>query len=219
MSDERIFEAIKAGDAGAIREILGHDPQLAAARNAQGVSAILLARYYGRTEIAELLENSGVDLDVFEAAAAGRVERVREAVEADASLANAFAPDGFTPLGLAAFFGQEAVVACLLDHGAEVNAVSRNATGYTALTAAVARGHVVLVAQLLACGADASHRYGPGHTPLHTAAASGHREVARMLIEYGADPGAKTDEGRTAGELAAEKGHAELATWLTSREP
>ncbi len=214
--NDQIFDAIQSGDIDAIRQVIGNEPQRAAARNAQGMSAILLARYYGRREIADLLESTGTPLDIFEACAAGRLNRVGELLGHDSALANAFAPDGFTPIGLAAFFGQLEVVRLLLDRGADVNAVSRNNTGYTALTASATRADLPVVELLIEHGADVGHRYGPGYSPLHAAAAAGGLPVVRALVAKGADPASRTDDGKTPGQLAAEKGHAEVASWLAS---
>lgn len=211
---ERFFDAVKAGDIARVRELLETDRALAAARDSGGRSAILLALYYGRNAVADLLLDTRTDLDIVEASATGRADRVDALLAQDPALANAYAADGFTPLGLAAFFGHRSVVDLLLARGANVNAVSRNATGYSALTGAVAHGHGEIVAALLAAGADAAHRYGPGYTSLHEAAASGRLEVARLLLEHGADPSARTDAGQTPLALAEDKGHAEVAALL-----
>ena len=75
------------------------------------MSDVLQAMYRGDRDEAERLA-AGRDLDVFEAAALGRAERLRQLLAEDASRANAFGDDGFHPLGLACFFGH-ASAACL----------------------------------------------------------------------------------------------------------
>lgn len=208
---QKFLDAVKAGDVAAVRALLDADPNLITARDGVGNSAVLLAIYYGKESVKGLLLETGVELDIFEAAATGKVDRVAVllarpgGLAADPGLAKTYAPDGFTPLGLAAFFGQREVVELLLQQGADVNAVSRNVSGYTALTGAVAGGHREIVATLLAHGARADHRYGPGYTPLHEAAASGKLEIARLLLDHGADPNAHTDDGKTPLALAVEK--------------
>src|SRR5439155_1580282 len=74
-----------------------------------------------------LLRSRGAQLDVFEAAAAGDVDRVRALLDTDPSLRDAHARDGWTPLHLAGHFRQTATIELLLARGADVNAVSRNA--------------------------------------------------------------------------------------------
>lgn len=211
---QRFLEAVKSGDRARVGELLAADRGLVNARDEAGRSPILLALYYGSKEVAELLLAARSDLDIAEASAAGRADRVAALLATDRSLANTYTADGFTPLDLAAFFGHRSIVDVLLAHGADVNATSRNATGYTALTGAVASGHAEIVAALLAAGANAAHRYGPGFTPLHEAAAGGKKEIVRLLLTRGADVNAKTDDGRTPLMMALEKGHEGLVALL-----
>ena len=89
------------------------------------MSDVLQAIYRGDRDEADRLA-AGTELDVFEASALGRSERVRELLDADPSLANAWADDGFQPLGLASFFGHAETAALLVERGAEVNSASRN---------------------------------------------------------------------------------------------
>jgi ankyrin repeat protein len=211
---QEFFDAVRAGDIARATVLLDAAPSLSAARNEQGQSAIMFAVYNGRSEIRDFLLARGVTLDLFDAAAAGRLSRVKELVEKDPSLANGYSPDGFPVFALAAVFNQHAVAEYLLARGADVNAVSRNAAGYTALTGAVASGHKEIVAWLLANGADVHHRYGAGYTPLHTAAANGHLEIVGMLIKAGTDPAARTNDGKTPLSFAEGRKHAEVAVFL-----
>lgn len=213
-SVQKFFEAIKVGGLAEVESLLRSDPGLASTRNDAGVSALLLAIYYRQEAVKNLLLAVRPQVDIHEAAAAGLADRLATLLAEDPGLANAFAPDGFTPLGLAAFFGQAEVVDLLLQRGADVNAVAQNATRYTALTGAVARGDAKIVATLLAHGANPKHRYGPGYTPLHEAAASGKTEIVAVLLKYGADANACTDEGQTPLALALERGQQATAEIL-----
>eukprot|EP00730_Choanoeca_flexa_P002498 TRINITY_DN11070_c0_g2_i7.p2 TRINITY_DN11070_c0_g2~~TRINITY_DN11070_c0_g2_i7.p2 ORF type:complete len:187 (+),score=39.37 TRINITY_DN11070_c0_g2_i7:66-626(+) len=60
---------------------------------------------------------------------------------------NVMTQDGHFPLTLAAFWGHEAVVEALLEHGADVN-VQNKSNGWTALHAASLQGHAKIVFQL-----------------------------------------------------------------------
>jgi uncharacterized protein len=214
---QKFLEAVKAGDAAQIRKMLMIEPALANARTDSGVSAVMLAAYHGRGEIRDLLIERGAAFNIHETAAFGKMERMAELVAQDPTLVNAFAADGFAPLALAAFFGQRDAVEWLLAHGADVNTVSKNASGYTALTGAVARGDAEIVRLLLKHGANANHRYGPGYSALHEAAASGKIEIANLLLEHGADSSACTAEGKTPLEMAEAKGQTEAASLLSKR--
>jgi len=90
------------------------------------MSELLQAIYRGDNARAEELLAAQPELDVFEAAAAGRTERLRELLDRDPSLANAWAEDGFQPLGLASFFGHADAAQLLLERGAKVSSASRN---------------------------------------------------------------------------------------------
>ncbi len=66
------FHAITAGEIGRVQEYLEEDPELVNAHNQAGLSAVLVAAYYQKPEIARLLVQNGADLNVFEASAAGQ---------------------------------------------------------------------------------------------------------------------------------------------------
>src|SRR5215210_4942948 len=109
----RFLEAVKNGDRAAVDRMLDADPSLVSAEDESGTSAVLLAHYYGKSEVAAALLSRAPRLDVFEAATAGDAKRVSELVDADRSLVDAVARDGYSPLGLAAFFKHGAVVKAL----------------------------------------------------------------------------------------------------------
>jgi ankyrin repeat protein len=217
MSEEttkKLLEAIRAGDKAGLEALLRAEPGLLGFTAPNGSSMMLLAAYYGHPELAEVLVRHGAKADVFEASALGDLETVRRLVRTDPKLVNAFAPDGFYPLGLAAFFGHRAIVVFLLKNGADVKAAARNAQKVTALHGAVARRDVEIVRMLLEAGADANARQERGFVPLHDAAANGNAALVEMLLKHGARTDAKADDGKTPGEMAADRGHKEIAEKL-----
>jgi len=210
-----LFQAIKTGDRGTVERLVAAQPGLAEAREAGGVSAVLTALYHGKREIAVLLLARKPRLDVFEAAAAGEAGRVQELIDGDPTLAGAFASDGFTPLGLAAFFKRPDVVKVLLERGADPAPPSANPQAFTALHSAAASDagtrDMAIVRALVEAGAPVNARSGSGTTPLHTAAFLGDTEVALLLLSRGADPRVASQDGKTPIDLARAQGHAELA--------
>lgn len=214
MDASGLLEAIRRGDSDAVRSALRDDPALALARDQSGVSAICLAVYLGRDDIARELARTRDDLDVFEASTLGEVGRVRELVASSSELANACSPDGFHPLGYACFFGREPLVELLLDANADLEAPARNAMQVRPLHSAVAHSDptiaLSLAARLLEAGASPNVTQQNGFTPLHEAALRGHAELVRLLLRNHADPSARNSEGCTPADLARQHGHAEV---------
>jgi ankyrin repeat protein len=155
------------------------------------MSRLLEALYAGEDEqVAELLA-AGPELDVFEAAAFGRVERLRELLDEDAARANAFGEDGFQPLGLACFFGHVAAARLLLERGADPNTLARNEHIQTnALHAAAAAENkdeatrYELCELLLDHGADPDIAQGGNEfRAIDAARANGDERLERLLLE------------------------------------
>src|SRR4051812_23243313 len=90
------------------------------------MTELLEALYRGDDERVSELLGADPELNVFEAAAFGRTDHLRELVDADPTLANAYGDDGFQPLGLACFFGHVETARLLLDRGADPNSLARN---------------------------------------------------------------------------------------------
>jgi ankyrin repeat protein len=198
----QMIEAAQAGDAAGVDRLIGESPELASARGPDGISVILRARYHGHAWIAERLADAVAELDIFEAAALGRAGRVAEVVGAEPDAVRAEAPDGFTALHLAAFFGQLEVAAVLLEHGAAVDSQAGNPTQVQPLHSAAAGGHAAIAALLLERSADPNARQQGGFVPLHAAAARGDEVTARLLLEHGADRDLRADDGRRPIDLA-----------------
>jgi ankyrin repeat protein len=213
----QFIEAVKKGDRSTVDRMLDADPALASARDEGGVSAVLLAHYHGKADVAEALLSRAPALDVFEAATAGDATRVAALVDADRSLANAIAVDGYTPLGLAAFFKRPSVVKALLDRGAKPSVPSRD-QGFTPLHSAVATDAAGserdIVRLLLEAGADPNAKSREGGTPLHTAAFTGDLEIAELLLAYGADPTAADPKSLTPLDVARDRKNVEVAALL-----
>jgi ankyrin repeat protein len=210
-----LIEAARRGDAGAVTRILEDDPALVNAK-ANGVSALLLALYSGHPDVSRIFVEHGALLDVFDAAALGEIFRLEEILREDPSLAEAVATDGFTPLGLAAFFRRRAAVRILVGRGANVDRQSENAQHVAPILSAVAGGDADVVRELLDAGADVASRQEGGYTALHSAAAGGDEAIVRLLLEYGADPTSRTEAGQTAHDIARDRGKTRTAELLAS---
>jgi uncharacterized protein len=208
------FEAVKAGSVAEVRRMVEELPTLAGTRDGTGVSAILLAMYHGKRDIAAALVELGAPVDVFEASALGLVDRLKVLIAEDSSRVSAYAQDGFYPLGLAAFFGQLEAVRALIAAGADVHATARNAFKVQPVHAAAASRNLDILRAVLEAGGDPNVPQQQGFVPLHEAATSGNREMAELLIKHGANPRLANDAGKSSIDLATENGHTELAAYL-----
>ena len=178
------------------------------------VSEILQAKYRGNNARVEELLKSSPALNIFEAAATGQTARVRELIAANPALLNAYAPDGFHPLGLAAFFGNKATVEALVHAGANVNQQSREAMKVSALHSAAAARRPDIVEMLLAAGANPNLRAEGGVTVFHEAGATGQIEVAELLLKRGGDINAVDGSGKTPLAHAIDGKKDAIAAWL-----
>jgi uncharacterized protein len=153
------------------------------------MSDVLQAIYRGDRDEAERLA-AVRELDVFEASGLGHTDRVGELLDADPSLANAWADDGFQPLGLASFFGHAGTARLLVERGAEVNSASRNAMKVMPLhSAAAAQDPDVryeISQLLLEAGADPNARQQDEYTPLMAADQHGDERLRELLFAHGA---------------------------------
>ena len=149
-----------------------------------GLSEIMMALYHGKKDVVNALLASGVELNVYEAAGTGQTERLRELIAADPSLINSHSFDGFTPLGLAVFFGQRETVQALLDAGADVNIASRESMKVSPLASASAAGQLDIARLLIAHGANVNARASGDFTPLHESAASGRKAAPGLKTAW-----------------------------------
>jgi ankyrin repeat protein len=212
MSKE-FFDAIKQGDLEEVERRLSLDPILIHARE-NNLSPILVAAYHHKPQIASFLADKTVAITIFEAAATGKINNVIRLLARDPDLVNAFADDGFQPLGLACFFGNFDVAEYLVKAGANVNSKSQNGLKVAPLQSAAAGKHVKIAKLLLDYGADPNIREQGGYTPLHAAAQNGDEEMIRMLLFRGADLTLASNDEKTALDLAMEFGHEKAALLL-----
>ncbi|NXW36735.1 ANK2 protein, partial [Phaetusa simplex] len=119
---------------------------------------------------------------------------------------------GFTPLHIAAHYGNVNVATLLLNRGAAVDFTARN--GITPLHVASKRGNTNMVKLLLDRGGQIDAKTRDGLTPLHCAARSGHDQVVELLLERGAPLLARTKNGLSPLHMAAQGDHVECVKHL-----
>lgn len=214
-----MIEAVKINNIEKVMELIHTDSDLVNASNSKGETAVLMAAYYRSNEIKELLLSNGAELNIYEAAAVGNTTRVKELLERSPELSATWSADGFTPLGLAAHFGNEETLKLLLAHGADVNARSKEGNlNNMAIHAAIAGNFEHIVKMLIEHGADVNARcegvWREGFNALHVAAFFGRESIIKLLLQHSADKTAKTVSGETPYDLAIIRGHQESAALL-----
>ena len=213
-TDGELIAAVKDGDATRVAELVIAAPDLASSRDVNGVSALMLARYRLDRAVTDALLLGDPELDIFEAAALGYVDRLRARLDEDPAMAEANAPDGFTALHFAAYFGKAEIARILIEAGAAVGAVANNETRVQPLHSAAAGRHLEACRLLLAAGADVNARQAGGFTPLHAAAQNGDPELVELFLSARADPAATTDAGATPAATAEAAGHVDVSRRL-----
>jgi len=186
-----LHEAVKAGALEEVERLLDRNPALLDARGDYQRTPLIAALFAHKPDVARLLieRGAGVNLDDL---------------------------DAFTPLALAAAFGEREIAQRLVASGARVDAVNR-ITGMTALHFAVRAGRTELVRFLLEKGAGLEWRSVEGDTPLALAVTNGHAEIVSALLDAGAPVDARDELGSTPLVLAAAQGREDLVDILLAR--
>ncbi len=216
---DQLIQAIIKDDAFRVTALLQEEPGLATTRDSEGRTPLLLALYFRKEDLARLIQERTEGLDVFEAAALGETDALGRELEENPEAANQVAPDGFSLLGLAAYFGRAEAVRILLGAGADPNRPAENQTRVCPIHSAAAnrdaQASVELCTLLLEGGADPNRAQAGGWTPLHQAAAHGRKELVEALLAHGADVAALSEDNRTPAQMAEVKGHTAIQDLLT----
>jgi hypothetical protein len=180
MSPEDFLTAIANGEVDSVAQALATDPTLGSARHGSGASAIQWAIYNGQREIADRIFATVETVDLWTACAyGGNLPPFEDAnalspdgftplslavafgnnAAATALLQNGADPDlrgtalgGIAPIHAAVFGRNQAGVAILIAHGADVKA--KQTGGFTALHGAAQNGDQTSVELLLNAGAE-----------------------------------------------------------------
>ena len=203
-------QAVIAGDLKVVQEFVARDQALVYSRDARGQSVYLLAAYSGRPEVMAYLESKGVTLDIYEAVAGEKMERVNELLRRAPGLVNTPSAAGDTPLHVAALSSRGSVIGSTIQYGPEFSL--RNPLRGNATAAHLAVGvNLRLEAEDMAFamvgnGLDPNRKTTNGDTIEHCAARTGYPRVIRLLLQKGADVNARNSAGKTAAETARSGG-------------
>ena len=187
------------------------------------VSPLGAALSRGDLKIAQLLYEHGAEVDVQGTenrtplraeSRSGHFEIVQWLLSRGANLTVRDEGLGWTPLHVAACWGQVEVSRLLLQYKADIHAHDKE--GQTPLHRAAQHNQVNAARLLLEHGADVNARDNKRNTPLHLVSDYGYPlDIARLLVENGANIDAEDDMGRTASQLASERGRDFVAKFLS----
>lgn len=212
-----IVELIKTGDNKILEGKLKESPSLATSKTEQGISLLQFAAYCRNMEAVEIIRKYLDKIDIHEAASIGDKEVLLHIIKRSPEQTNTYAVDGFTPLGLASFFGNTEIVKILVDHGANPNMASNNQFKVTPLHSACAVSNYDIAEILIENGADVNVKQMQNVTPLHSAAHNGQTKLVKLLIDNGAEIDSKMDNGQTPLFMAEEKEYKEVIDLLKKK--
>lgn len=215
MSLALLEEFIESGNVRALSDLLEKNPALVTQNTSQQISPLMLSCYYKKKEISTVILKHVKELNIFEASAVGKFDAVAHLIYLNPNTVNDFSEDGFTPLGLAAYFGNEDITRYLLLNEADPNLPSKNGYNVYPLHSAVATDYTMIAKMLMEAGAKVNVAQMSGVTPLHSAAQNGNIELLIVLLEAGALVNVRMEGGKTPATLAAEKGYHDIAKILS----
>jgi hypothetical protein len=170
-----IFELIDSGDAAAVREAIAAQPDVVSQHDEQGLSVVMRAAYRGG-EVFDVVRSANPPLEPFDRIVVGESSGLPRP--------DAWTPDGFTPLHIAAFANNVDAARELLDAGADPNVIATASFArVTPLGTCAFAGAGDVARVLLDHGADPTIAEDGVFTPLDAAVESGNDEVARVLQE------------------------------------
>jgi ankyrin repeat protein len=219
-SDGRLIEAVKRGDAAAVRALVKSRVDVNATA-ADGSTALHWAVQRDDLPLVQLLVGAGASAvattrynitPLYLAALNGNTAIMGRLLDAGAD-ANGTAHEGQTMVMTAALSGKADAVRLLLTRGARVDDKDPY-KGQTALMWAAAEGHTAAAALLIEAGADVRAKSSGGFTPLLFAVRNAHLETARTLVARGANVNELAPDGSSALSMAAVNAYFELAAML-----
>jgi ankyrin repeat protein len=169
-----IFELIDADDAGAVHALIERDSNALDARDDAGLTPLMHAAYRGRGAVFHTIAAHAPD-DPWDRLLLGHSE--------DLPAPDAWSPDGFTPLHIAAFAQNAAGAEALLEAGADPNVfATASFARVTPLGTCAFAGATAVARALIRGGANAALTEVEGGSPLDVAFENGYRDLAAVLV-------------------------------------
>lgn len=202
-----IFTLIQNRNIEGVEAFVSHEKRVINSLCVDGQSPIIFAKYQQLSELVDIImkSQSEMALSLGDAAALGKVERLRELIALDPEQMDDDVYEGMTALHLAARFGHANAVELLLEHGASPTMRAKNETRALPIHCAVLGGDAETVELLLEAEMLADAPDGTGRTPVHYASTEEKGTILQILLKYGGNPEALSFDGMSPTELASEK--------------
>jgi len=214
MSLTVLEEYIETGNQQDLDLLLSQNPELVKENTSHDISPLLLACYYQKSQIVQVILKYIKSITIHEACAAGLTEQVQLMIEQKPEVINELSSHGFYPLGIASHFGKEDIVRILLRNHANPNSSSQNGYNVFPLHSALSNQQDNIAKMLIEAGAEVNVLQSSKISPLHLAAQHGNIDLIIILLENGANIEIRNDFGQTASDLASDKGYLEIAQIL-----
>lgn len=166
-----IFELIDKRDVEGLRAFLSIEPSATGQRDPQGLSVLMRAFYRG-PEIVALVRAADPPMDEWDRILVGETKNLPKH--------DAWSPDGFTPLHIAAYAKNLGAVKALLEAGADPNVIAKaNFARVTPLGTCAFVNAIDCAKELMAHGADPT--IPKGSSPIDTARHNKHDALLAVL--------------------------------------
>jgi ankyrin repeat protein len=150
-------------------------------------------------------------LDVFDIARKGTLEQAKSILKTNPNAFKTVNKDGFSPLTLACYRGNNDMVKFLIETGCDIN--QKSSMG-TALMAAVVKGNNELAQFLVLKNANINLTDQNGTSALMYAVMFKNKEIVMLLLQKKADKLLIDNKGKTAFEYAVFSGDEEIINLL-----
>jgi len=169
-----IFELIDADDAAGVQALIERHGNALDARDDNGLTPLMHAAYRGRGAVFHTIAAHASD-DPWDRLLLGESDGLPSP--------DAWSPDGFTPLHIAAFAQNAAGAQALLDAGADPNVfATASFARVTPLGTCAFAGATAVARALIRGGANASLTEVDGGAPLEAAFQNGYRDLVAVLV-------------------------------------
>ena len=149
--------------------------------------------------------------NVFEVARKGTIEDAKQLLKANPKAFNVVNEEGFSPLTLACYRGNNEVAKLIVENGADINHKSSSGTP---LMASIVKGNNDMISFLLLKNADVNLTDETGITALMYAAMFKNKNAVMLLLQKNADKTKIDAKGKTAFEYAVFSGQEEIINLL-----